>query len=61
MLTSNCMCRLYIDTNNPQGMQLGRLKNKFVNRKLEKRGWSVPRAPVVLVKIYVCENANKPM
>jgi hypothetical protein len=22
------------------------LKNKFVNRKLEKGGWSVPRAPV---------------
>ena len=28
MLTSNCMCRPYIDTNNPQGMQLGRLKNR---------------------------------
>ena len=27
MLTSNCMCRTYIDTNNPQGMQLGRFKN----------------------------------
>jgi hypothetical protein len=29
MLTSNCMCRPYIDTctNNPQGMQLGRFKN----------------------------------
>ena len=41
MLTSNCMCRPYIDTNNPQGMQLGRSKNrienKFVNRKLEKK------------------------
>ena len=28
MLTSNCMCRSYIDTNNPQGMQLGRFKNR---------------------------------
>ena len=28
MLTSNCMCRPYIDTNNPQGMQLGRFKNR---------------------------------
>ena len=28
MLTSNCMCRHYIDTNNPQGMQLGRFKNR---------------------------------
>ena len=31
-----------VDTNNPQGMQLGRSKNrienKFVNRKLEKKG-----------------------
>jgi hypothetical protein len=23
---------------------------KFVNRKLEKGGWSVPRAPVILLK-----------
>ena len=23
------------------------IENKFVNRKLEKGGWSVPRAPVV--------------
>ena len=28
MLTSNCMCRPYIDTNNPQDMQLGRFKNR---------------------------------
>ena len=28
MLTSNCMCRPYIDTNNPQGMQLLRFKNR---------------------------------
>ena len=28
MLTSNCMCRPYIDTTNPQGMQLGRFKNR---------------------------------
>ena len=28
MLTSNCMCRPYIDTNNTQGMQLGRFKNR---------------------------------
>jgi hypothetical protein len=28
ILTSNCMCRPYIDTNNPQGMQLGRFKNR---------------------------------
>ena len=28
MLTSNSMCRPYIDTNNPQGMQLGRFKNR---------------------------------
>jgi hypothetical protein len=28
MLTSNCMCRPYIDTNNPQGMQLDRFKNR---------------------------------
>jgi hypothetical protein len=28
MLTSNCMCRPYINTNNPQGMQLGRFKNR---------------------------------
>jgi hypothetical protein len=26
MLTSNCVCRPYIDTNNTQGMQLGRFK-----------------------------------
>ena len=29
MLTSNCMCRPYIDTNNPQSMQLGRFKNWY--------------------------------
>jgi hypothetical protein len=28
MSTSNCMCRPYIDTNNTQGMQLGRFKNR---------------------------------
>jgi hypothetical protein len=28
MSTSNCMCQPYIDTNNPQGMQLGRFKNR---------------------------------
>ena len=28
MLTSNCMCRPYTDTTNPQGMQLGRFKNR---------------------------------
>jgi hypothetical protein len=28
MLTSNCMCRPYIDTNNPQGMRLGKFKNR---------------------------------
>jgi hypothetical protein len=28
MLTSNCMCWPYIDTNNPQGMQLRRFKNR---------------------------------
>ena len=28
MSTSNCMCRPYIDTNNSQGMQLGRFKNR---------------------------------
>ena len=32
MSTSNCMCRPYIDTNNPQGMQLGRLKNRTPGR-----------------------------
>ena len=28
MLTSNCICRPYINTNNPQGMQLLRFKNR---------------------------------
>ena len=28
MPTSNCMCRPYINTNNTQGMQLGRFKNR---------------------------------
>ena len=28
MLTSNCMYRPYIDTNNRQGMKLGRFKNR---------------------------------
>jgi hypothetical protein len=26
------------------------IENKFVNRKLEKGGWSVPRAPVNLIR-----------
>ena len=26
------------------------IENKFVNRKLEKGGWSVPRAPVDIYK-----------
>jgi hypothetical protein len=25
------------------------IKNKFENRKLEKGGWSVPRAPVIFL------------
>jgi hypothetical protein len=28
MLTTTCMCRPYIDTNNPQGMELRRFKNR---------------------------------
>ena len=28
MLTTTCMCRPYIDTNNPQGMKLRRFKNR---------------------------------
>jgi hypothetical protein len=28
MLTTICMCRPYIDTNNPQGMKLRRFKNR---------------------------------
>jgi hypothetical protein len=27
------------------------IENKFVNRKLEKGGWSVPRAPVMNISI----------
>jgi hypothetical protein len=30
------MCRPYIDTNNPQGMQLGRFKNRTPARKTFK-------------------------
>jgi hypothetical protein len=32
MLTSNCMCWPNIDTNNPQGMQLDRYKNRTAAR-----------------------------
>jgi hypothetical protein len=46
----------YIDTNSIYTgksdeiikKQRNLIKNKFVNRKLEKGGWSVPRAPVIL-------------
>ena len=46
----------YIDTNSIYigksdeiiKKQRNLIKNKFVNRKLEKGGWSVPRAPVIL-------------
>jgi hypothetical protein len=50
-----CMCRPYniiiilvsnrVDT--CYLMLRNFIENKFVNRKLEKRGWSVPRAPVI--------------
>jgi hypothetical protein len=29
------------------------MENKFVNRKLEKGGWSVPRAPVCYIYSFV--------
>jgi hypothetical protein len=35
------MCRLYIDTNNPQGMQFGRFKNRSI------KGLSISMSKIV--------------
>jgi hypothetical protein len=50
------MCRPYIDTNNPQGMQIGRFENrtpenKFVNGKLEKKAGGGKSVKDILLKI----------
>ena len=54
MLTSNCMCRPYIiDTNNPEGMQLGRFK------RTNGQGYSsIPHTLRVGYK-KVCTNQTK--
>ena len=54
MLTSNCMCRPYIiDTNNPEGMQLGRFK------RTNGQGYSsIPHTLRVGYK-NVCTNQTK--
>jgi hypothetical protein len=41
------MCRPYIDTNNPQGMQLGRFKNRIIEVNAVVRHF---RQPWVLIR-----------
>ena len=45
MSTSNCMCRPYIDTNNTQGMLLGRFKNRRGGSRGGGGGAHPARAP----------------